>query len=125
MKFKKGDKVKIVKVAGKYGDRYEDCIGKVVVIEKTGSGDFEIKLRGIRNWWDESELKLVKQGLRDMQVGDVIVNKHGSCSSKVIFTNKDGFLHRSRSGHYMWDSYKYVEKAGWKIKGQKCETCGK
>ena len=125
MKFKVGQRFRVRKdlvVNEHYGgclfvSEMKKNLGKTIIVEKIS---YENRAE-YENWNYTQEM--FEQGLKDMVAGDVIVTEDEL--SKVFYTNKDGFLHRNKNGHYEWDSFKYAQKEGWKIKGQKCETCGK
>lgn len=137
MKFKKGDKVRVV---NNYHIR-RGSEGEVVRIEGCAFERYGVEFDNYVNghdlngyveygygfWLGHEELELVKrykkESLRDMEVGDIVITHHGSevrvlavCGE--IFANSTGSDHES---FYGWMTFTDAEILGWRLKDQESE----
>jgi len=124
-----------------YGEQTNDAKlsidddGDVFICQNIAEGSSVDNLLGYRySWrlcygaqkdkhWSEwvTDLESV-EGLRAMQVGDIVTNKDGDGPSIIVEVLTNTFAHQYKGeGDIFWITFEYAEGNGWKLKGQEEE----
>ena len=91
MKFKLGDRVKII------ADEYDTDNGKIVEITKIdddyiGRYQYKVEGEGLKDWFCDSELELFPHTIDNLEVGDVLVREDGNEQTVLGICDKVYFL---------------------------------
>lgn len=112
MTFKVGDTVRVVSASG-YDEEYGITNSLVSEIVKINGRVIYLKSNPARVMY-EYQLKKVNKTIRDVEVGDIVVNSFNS-KARVLVVTEEILVVGLDMGDVMWYTLKGVEKLGWTI----------
>lgn len=124
MKYKVGDKVRVVSLPEDNNPDMEKMVGKlceVYAVLSENKYDYIIYQGDKKNSWffNKENLEPVETTLYDLEVGDVVIDEYGNEKTALeVFTQScllSGYIHKDRIG--AWCTLKELEEKGYIIKG--------